>query len=111
MTQERIKEFIDNYDLEGLARAFAEGDIQIAKEEWKDFITLIEDRYRAKLLERAEKAKKSEITFHIPEESEEMIKISKDGFYYKGERVDDTHNVYERFNDWLKKAEITRRRK
>ena len=35
----------------------------------------------------------------------EIIKISKDGFYYKGERVDDIHNVYERFNEWLKLAE------
>ena len=35
----------------------------------------------------------------------EIIRISKDGFYYKGERVDDIHNVYERFNDWLKLAE------
>jgi len=35
----------------------------------------------------------------------EILKITKDGFYYKGERVDDIHNVYERFNDWLKLAE------
>jgi len=36
-----------------------------------------------------------------PDDTEEIIRISKDGFYYKGERVDDIHNVYERFNDWL----------
>jgi hypothetical protein len=35
----------------------------------------------------------------------EIIRISKEGFYYKGEMVDDIHNVYERFNDWLKLAE------
>lgn len=32
----------------------------------------------------------------------EILKISKDGFFYKGEKVEDTHNIYERFNDWLK---------
>ena len=35
----------------------------------------------------------------------EIIRISKEGFFYKGERVDDIHNIYERFNDWLKKTE------
>jgi hypothetical protein len=38
-------------------------------------------------------------------DKEEVLRISKDGFYYKGERVDDIHNIYERFNDWLKLAE------
>lgn len=38
----------------------------------------------------------------------EILRISKEGFYYKGERVDDIHNVYERFNDWLKLAERPR---
>ena len=38
----------------------------------------------------------------------EIIRIAKDGFYYKGERVDDIHNVYERFNDWLKLAEVNK---
>ncbi len=37
----------------------------------------------------------------------ELLKISPDGFYYMGERVDDIHNVYERFNEWLKLAEKT----
>lgn len=36
----------------------------------------------------------------------EVIRISKDGFFYKGEKIEDIHNVYERFNDWLKAAEL-----
>lgn len=36
--------------------------------------------------------------------TDEIIKINKDGFFYLGERVDDVHNVYERFNEWLTKA-------
>ena len=39
---------------------------------------------------------------------DEVMRIAKDGFYWKGERVDDVHNVYERFNDWLKKAELVK---
>lgn len=35
----------------------------------------------------------------------EMIKISRDGFFFKGEKIEDVHNVYERFNEWLKMAE------
>ncbi len=31
----------------------------------------------------------------------EILKLSKEGFFYKGERVDDIHNCYERFNEWL----------
>lgn len=38
----------------------------------------------------------------------EIIKISKEGFFYKGEKIDDVHNVYERFHEWLKEAEITK---
>jgi hypothetical protein len=36
---------------------------------------------------------------------ENIIKITKDSFYYKGEKVDDVHNVYERFNEWLNNAQ------
>ena len=47
------------------------------------------------------------MAFHLTEDGEqkEIIKITKDGFYYKGEKVEDAHNVYERFNEWLTKAE------
>jgi hypothetical protein len=36
----------------------------------------------------------------------EIMRISKDGFFFKGEKVDDVHNVYERFNEWLKMTEL-----
>ncbi len=35
----------------------------------------------------------------------ELLRLSKDGFFYKGEKVEDIHNVYERFNEWLTKSE------
>jgi hypothetical protein len=38
-------------------------------------------------------------------ENIEIIKISKEGFFYKGEKVEDIHNIYERFNEWLSGAE------
>jgi hypothetical protein len=47
------------------------------------------------------------MTFHVTENNEpvEIIKITKEGFFYKGEKVEDAYNVYERFNEWLTKAE------
>lgn len=56
----------------------------------------------------------SEIIFTLPKDgyatsekilenipTDEIIKINNHGFFYKGEQVDDVHNVYERFNEWL----------
>lgn len=40
------------------------------------------------------------IIFHSS--GKEMIRISKDGFYCCGEKLDDVHNIYERFHEWLK---------
>ena len=37
---------------------------------------------------------------------EELLKLSPEGFYYKGEKVEDVHDVYNRFNDWLTAAEV-----
>ena len=50
---------------------------------------------------------KSIMAFHLNEDGEqkEIIKITKEGFYYKGEKVEDALNVYERFNEWLTRAE------
>jgi len=45
------------------------------------------------------------ITWRV--EGEEVIKISEGKFYWKGEEVEDVHNVYERFNEWLTRAEKT----
>jgi hypothetical protein len=36
---------------------------------------------------------------------EEVIRISKGKFYFRGEEVEDKYQVYERFNEWLKMAE------
>jgi len=38
-------------------------------------------------------------------DSVEVIRISPDGFFYKGEKVEDVKNIYERFNDFLKMNE------
>jgi hypothetical protein len=48
------------------------------------------------------------LTFHLKENSEitEVIKITKDGFFYRGERVDDIYNVYDKFNEWLSSAMV-----
>jgi hypothetical protein len=48
------------------------------------------------------------LTFHLKENSEltEVIKITKDGFFYRGERIDDIYNVYDRFNEWLSGAMV-----
>lgn len=45
----------------------------------------------------------SKIIFNITENGEvtALIEISNEGFFYKGERVDDAQNVYNRFNEWL----------
>ena len=48
--------------------------------------------------------KTSELNFSAG--GEELIKLSKDGFFYRGERVDDIHEVYRRFSEWLNKSGI-----
>jgi hypothetical protein len=47
------------------------------------------------------------LNFYIPEDGKnvEVLKISKDGFYYRGERVDDINKIYERFSEWMNLAE------
>ena len=52
--------------------------------------------------------KENSLTFHLKENSEitEVIKITKDGFFFKGERIDDIYNVYDRFNEWLSSAMV-----
>jgi hypothetical protein len=44
------------------------------------------------------------ITFMI--EGEEIIKLTKDGFYYLGEHVKDPFEVYIRFHEYLKANNI-----
>jgi hypothetical protein len=37
--------------------------------------------------------------------AEEMLRLSKDGFFYKGEKVDDINDVYTRFTEWMNNVE------
>ena len=46
------------------------------------------------------------VYFRLADDGEIVLKISKEGFYYRGELVEDIHNVYERFTEWLTKAEL-----
>ena len=49
--------------------------------------------------------KKSTIEFTLGEfPNEPVIIISSEGFYYKGQKIEDVHNVYNRFNEWLTEA-------
>lgn len=34
-------------------------------------------------------------------DDEELMKLTKEGFYYKGEKVEDVHKVYGHMRDWL----------
>jgi len=64
-----------------------------------DNITIKDNKIRINIPEQ-----ESNIVFKLGT-NEEVLKITKEGFYYKGERVDDIHNVYERFNEWLNGVE------
>jgi hypothetical protein len=44
------------------------------------------------------------IYFTLKNEAEPIMKISNGKFYWKEEEIDDIHNVYEKFNEWLTKA-------
>jgi len=45
------------------------------------------------------------INFRWNDNDEVILRISKEGFYYRGALVEDIHNIYERFNEWLTKIE------
>lgn len=54
------------------------------------------------------KSASTNIKFHCRannREIVEMLKLSQDGFYYMGEKVEDAHKVYQRFNEWMMKME------
>jgi hypothetical protein len=80
-------------------------------EEWKAAFThhcaIKPKKMEEQTLHLTPELDKSIMTFHLTEDGEqkEIIKITKEGFYYKGEKVEDAHNVYEKFNEWLTKAE------
>lgn len=60
---------------------------------------------------RDEKDNSDNIIFLSGDPGEEIIKLSKGKFYYKGESVDDINSVYERFNEWLSIAEVERKKR
>jgi hypothetical protein len=45
------------------------------------------------------------IYFQLHNEVKPVMKISNGKFYWKDEEINDIYNVYERFNEWLTKAE------
>lgn len=51
------------------------------------------------------------ISFHVgkPPHTEEIMKIEKGKFFWKGEEVEDRYEVYERFNEWLTLSEKERK--
>jgi hypothetical protein len=53
---------------------------------------------------------KNSIYFKTDDDVKPIMKISNGKFYWKDEEVDDIHNVYERFNDWLTRIEPTEER-
>ena len=58
-----------------------------------------------RVLELKEDPDPNTIYFRWDDTNEVILRISKDGFYYRGELVADINNVYERFNEWLTKIE------
>ena len=51
------------------------------------------------------------IYFSLDNEVKPIMKISNGKFYWKDKEIDDIHNVYERFNEWLTKAETYNQKK
>jgi len=47
---------------------------------------------------------KGKLIFYSTPDDNAPLVLTKDGCYYMGEKIDDIHDVYARFNDWLKKT-------
>ena len=45
------------------------------------------------------------IYFHLDNEVKPVMQIRNGKFYWKDEEIDDIYNIYERFNEWLTKAQ------
>jgi hypothetical protein len=54
---------------------------------------------------------KNSIYFTLKDEANPIIIISNGKFYWKDEEIDDIYNIYERFNEWLTKAEFNYKNK
>ena len=46
------------------------------------------------------------ITCAGDDSSELILVLSKEWFFWKWEKVEDVNNIYERFSEWMDKAEI-----
>ena len=51
------------------------------------------------------------IYFKLGDDIKPIMNITNGKFYWKDEEIDDIHNVYERFNEWLTKAENNKQNK
>jgi len=56
-----------------------------------------------RLVLKTEPVQENTIRFYAKQE--EVIRLAEGRFYFKGEEVEDKYQVYERFNEWLKRAE------
>ena len=45
---------------------------------------------------------KHSISFNTDNGANEILRIADDGFYVHGEKVEDIHDVYTAFNEWVK---------
>jgi len=66
-------------------------------------LTELMEQEEQNLVLKTEPVQENTLRFYAKQE--EVLKIAKGRFYYKGELVEDKYQVYERFNEWLKMAE------
>lgn len=57
----------------------------------------------SRLVLMGESAQENTLRFYAKQE--EVLRLAKGRFYYRGELVEDKYQVYERFNEWLTQAE------
>jgi len=51
------------------------------------------------------KENKNTISFHIDSYPDEILKLEKGFFWYKGKKIKDIKKAYERFCKWLESSE------
>jgi len=66
-------------------------------------LTELMEQEEQNLVLKTEPVQENTLRFYA--KTEEVIRISKGKFYFRGEEVEDKYQVYERFNEWLKMAE------
>ena len=73
------------------------------KPETRERLTELRDQ---ELVLKTEPVQENTLRFYAKQE--EVIRISKGKFYFRGEEVEDKYQVYERFHEWLKMVEETK---